>query len=319
MSNNTARWALLAMVCLLPMLSVAQEAVEAEELPNIEENQLCMKCHGRNFFEYPIDEEGNTVNMKMFRGLQIDSASYYQGTHRMFMCTDCHAWDYNTYPHDKSLKLEPKLSCLDCHGGDDTYAKYNFEGIEEEYLKSGHANLPENTYSCWSCHDPHSFKMETRTATNITEVVQKDNSMCIHCHGNPVRPDYYLGGGLELMLANHTWLPSAEKHFRKVRCLDCHAEIREDLVVPHHITEKEKAVRNCVECHTTDSRLLYSLYKFQVMEERGERGFVNGVISGQGWVIGANRSLWLNRIGLVLILMVLSGITIHSIIRIIKK
>jgi len=295
------------------------EAEEPEVLPNIEENQLCMNCHGKQYYEHPLDDEGNTQLAKMFRGLQIDSAAFYSGTHRTFLCTDCHSWYYTTYPHDKALKTEPMLSCLDCHGGDDTYAQYNFEGVQEEYLKSGHANLPEGTYSCWSCHDPHSFHMDTRTADNISELVKRDNSMCINCHGNPVRPDFYLGGGLEMMLSKHTWLPSAENHFKNVRCIDCHAEIHEDVMVPHHIVEKENAVRLCVECHTSDSRLLHSLYKYQLQQERVEKGFVNGVISGQSYVIGANRSLWLNWIGAILILMVAGGIIIHTIIRIIKR
>lgn len=306
-----------------PTLLSAQEteevAEEEEVFYNKEDNAVCLRCHGNAFFEEENEEMGETIMRKMFRGLRIDTTAYYQGTHRQFFCTDCHSWDYNTYPHDRNLRLEYMATCLDCHGGDDTYAQYNFEGIQTEYEKSVHAEQPEGTFSCWSCHNPHNFRMQVRSEENIVKVVQHDNSMCLSCHGAPDAPDFYMGTGLEMIINQHDWLPSTENHFRKVRCIECHTDIEDEVLVPHNVVEKEMAVKRCDECHTRDSRLIHSLYKYRMQQDRVEKGFVNGVISSEGYVIGANRSTLVNWIGILLILGTFLGIGIHVIIRIIKK
>jgi len=318
---NIRRWfGILLFGCfILPAGLFAQDEAQNEEFPNKEENALCLKCHGNQVYPMPVDGTGETVLLKMCRGDRIDTVAYYKGNHGTFTCTDCHSYDYTTFPHNPNLRLEQMPSCLDCHDGDPAVEKYHFESIDEEYRKSGHANLDSTLFSCWSCHNPHSFRLAVRTDINISALVKYDNSMCLNCHVNPVNPDYYLGGGLDLIVAKHTWLPKTENHFRNVRCIECHAKINENVLVPHNIVKKEDAVKRCVECHSTDSRLLHTLYKYQPQQARQTKGLVNSVISGQGYVVGANRSILLNRIGIVLVICTILGIGIHTTIRIIMK
>ncbi len=79
------------------------------------------------------------------------------------------------------------------------------------------------------------------------------------------------------------------------------------------------AVKNCTECHSSDSRLMATLYKFRSQEERRNDGFVNGVILNQSYVIGANRNYYLNRLSLVLFGLVLLLVSFHAILRLTIK
>ena len=63
------------------------------------------------------------------------------------------------------------------------------------------------------------------------KIVAADNGMCLQCHGMVGYAELMLGISLDPMMEIHSWLPGAENHMRHVRCLECHAEIREDVVV----------------------------------------------------------------------------------------
>jgi hypothetical protein len=108
-------------------------------------------------------------------------------------------------------------------------------------------------------------------------------------------------------------------HFRNVRCIECHTKVNDSLLVAHRILGKEKAVKLCVECHSTNSILMASLYKYQAKEKRNELGFINASILNQSYVIGANRNLFLNIISLVIFGFTIIGIVIHSALRKIKQ
>ena len=61
-----------------------------------------------------------------------------------------------------------------------------------------------------------------------------------------------------------------------------------------------------------------SLYKYQNIEGRKERGFLNAVILNEAYVIGANRNEYLNLISIILFGLTLAGIIIHTIFRLMK-
>jgi len=61
-----------------------------------------------------------------------------------------------------------------------------------------------------------------------------------------------------------------------------------------------------------------SLYKYQNIEARKERGFLNSVILNEAYVIGANRNEYLNLISFIVFGITVVGILIHIIMRIIK-
>jgi hypothetical protein len=108
----------------------------------------------------------------------------------------------------------------------------------------------------------------------------------------------------------HEWLPNQELHFANVRCIECHTEVKEGLMVSHNIRRKEEAVRNCVECHTENSRLKASLYKYQNLQQRSEDGTLSVIISNDSYVIGTQQIPFLRTLSFIILGLVFAGIIV---------
>jgi len=90
-------------------------------------------------------------------------------------------------------------------------------------------------------------------------------------------------------------------------------------MVAHHIQPKEDAVKKCVECHSQNSRLVETLYKFRAQEARSQFGFLNATTLSDSYIIGANRNYYLNVLSGLIFCGVVLLITIHAILRIVIK
>jgi len=311
---------ILLLALLICSAAVAQDdAAEERVYDYAEDNHQCFKCHGHKTYVYYNEVLEKDHKDRMNPYFIIDSVEFYESNHWNFSCTDCHSYDYTNFPHSGELRMEEKLTCLDCHGGDDTYADYNFEGIDQEFQKSVHSTLHSDEFTCWMCHNPHSYKINARTNEKILETIQYDNAICLSCHADINKYQLISELANPNLIDMHDWLPNQALHFLNVRCIECHAEIKEDMMIAHNVQPKEKAVKLCVECHSTNSLLLASLYKYQAKERRNQLGFVNAAILNNSYIIGANRNYYLNVISLVLFGMVILGIGIHATLRIIKK
>ena len=119
------------------------------------------------------------------------------------------------------------------------------------------------------------------------------------------------------VVESHDWLPNQVAHFRSVRCIECHTEINDSILVAHKILPKKEAVQQCAECHSRNSRLMHSLYKFQSKKDR-KAGYVNSVILNDTFVIGANPSPLLDGISVVVFILSFLVIIFHAVLRIIK-
>nr|NQU89063.1 cytochrome c3 family protein [Bacteroidota bacterium] len=265
------------------------------EIPeNVLENEKCFKCHGSNFYYYYNDWIEKDVRERMNPYFVFDSLEFYQSNHKSFLCTDCHSTDYETFPHDGALRMEEKYTCMDCHGGDDDYAKFNFEEIETEFHESVHSSKYDETFTCWMCHNPHSYKLSARDTENLQETIAYDNGICLSCHAHIDKFQLLTVKENANVIQTHDWLPNQIAHFRNVRCLECHAKIDDNLMVAHQIQTKDKAVKRCVECHSQNSLLMASLYKYEASKYMTEAGYFNAAILNEAYVIGANRNYFLN-------------------------
>lgn len=293
-------------------------AADQEARHLTDDSKQCLKCHAEARYMLVDSASGDSVKMKMYAELRIDPVKYLNGTHGVFKCTDCHSTDYSTVPHPASVKFETDYTCLDCHGGDEKYAAFHFETIDEEYAKSVHADSLQSDFSCWSCHNPHSYKL-TGPDVKVANKVATDNAMCLSCHGNQIKFEDLAGKDIPNLISKHDWLPNQALHFKNVRCIDCHGARNDSLVVAHLIKPSKEAVKNCVECHSTNSILMASLYKYSVSEKRNKFGFYNGVVMNEAYVIGANRNYYLNVASIAIFALTLLGIAIHTILRIRKS
>jgi Cytochrome c3 len=279
-------------------------------------NENCFKCHGQSKYSYENSESKKTATKKMYAELIIDRSVFYESNHREFKCIDCHSEDYNTFPHQGNLRMEAKPNCLDCHGGDEKYAKFHFENIEKEFQESVHSEKHSQDFKCWMCHNPHTYKINARSNENIKQTIAYDNAICLNCHGNLSNYQLLTDKANPNLLSKHDWLPNQKLHFLSVRCVECHTKkINDSTLVAHKILPKKEAVRNCDQCHSSNSVLMAALYKYKIKEVRSAKGFFKGVISNDSYVIGANRNYYLNVLSLIIAGFVILGIIIHAFLR----
>jgi len=294
-----------------------EEAQEIKEIEQevIDDNGICFNCHGGKKYTYFNTWDERDVNALMNPYYVIDSLVYYDANHKTFRCSDCHSPDYETFPHDGELRMEWISTCMDCHEGDDDYKKYHFETIQEEFAKSAHSDKYDDVFTCWMCHDAHSYKLNARSELPIEDVIVYDNAICLGCHVGADRLSLLSDKEFDI-LEDHEWLPNQRLHFQNVRCIECHSELNDSLLVAHKILPKDDAVKKCVECHTTNSLLTASLYKFRLMNKYKPYGFSNPEILEVAYVIGATRNYFLDTISIVVFLIIMVGILIHASLRI---
>jgi hypothetical protein len=296
----------------IPWCANAQSEQSTEDHP-------CLKCHSNQTYTFH-NELMDTEEKKIMNPYYIlDTVALAIGVHNQFDCTDCHSYDYETYPHAANLKLEPLGTCLDCHGGDETFASYQFEKIVEESEKSVHHQIYGESFTCAKCHSQHTYAATARTSDNVLEIVDYSNKMCLSCHNDMNRYQLVSGNENPELVQIHNWLPNQELHFKHVRCIECHTEVIDSFMVSHNIQEKAKAVRKCVECHSSNSRLKASLYKYENLQKRSEDGSVTTVFSNKSYVIGTHQSPFLQLLSIIIFLAALAGIATHSIFRMLKK
>jgi Zn finger protein HypA/HybF involved in hydrogenase expression len=281
-------------------------------------NNRCFKCHGQDKYEYTNETIGREIKDIMCSERIIRKKEFYTSNHKSFSCTDCHSEEYTKFPHAGTLRMEQKYNCLDCHGGDAKFAKYHFEEIDSEYRKSTHFKMENDGFSCWKCHNPHTYKISVRNEENLKQTIAYDNGICLNCHSN-FNNFQLLTDRKEInLIEKHEWLPNQTSHFANVRCIECHTQINNNIPVSHLILPKEQAVKRCNECHSKNSILMASLYKFESKEQRRD-GFFNGIILNSSYVIGANRNEYLNLLSLIIFIAVIGIIVIHIIFRIRKN
>lgn len=292
-------------------------SVNAQNYDNPKEHQ-CLKCHSGHSFSFNNELMGKQEKRLMNPYYVLDTVAMRTGVHHVFDCTDCHSFEYSTYPHAANLKLEPLNNCLDCHGGDEAYASYQFERIDEEFRKSVHYKLHGDDFSCSKCHDQHTYRPIARNSSSVKEIVAYSNNMCLSCHNDMSRYEMVAGKQNPQLVQVHSWLPNQKLHFENVRCIECHTHVTDSLMVSHNILPKAEALRACIECHSGSSKLKASLYKYENLKKRGE-GVLGNIITNESYIIGTHQVPFLQTLSIVILAMVLCGIAVHLFFRILKS
>lgn len=294
--------------------------VDSEAAPELAETtRYCLQCHGSDYYSFENTMIGITEKKRMNPYLRIDSTDFKMGEHGAFSCDDCHSPDYANYPHNAELKLEFKYTCQDCHGGDPAYAHLHFDEIEMEAMESVHAERLGDAFKCEMCHSPHTNRLVASSQKySIRDIVAFDNGMCMTCHTDASRFHIFSDVEKPSLEDIHEWLPNQALHFEQVRCIECHTSREDTMMVAHKILAKEHAVKNCTECHSSNSMLKNKLYKYMSVEARSEEG-LGAAFKNPSYVIGANRSKFLNVLSLIIFGLVLAGVAFHTTLRIIKR
>ena len=90
-------------------------------------------------------------------------------------------------------------------------------------------------------------------------------------------------------------------------------------MISHNILSKEHAVKNCSECHSANSLLQASLYRYENIQMREEQGLFASVLLVQPYIIGANQVPLFKFLSVGLLIATILGIFIHASFRIFKK
>ncbi len=310
---------ILSIIILLFSSYLYPKESQEKSFPHSSENSYCFRCHGNITYTYNNNNLGIEVTKRMNPYFIIDSVPYYKQNHKSFECIDCHSFDYKTFPHDNSLQMEQMPVCIDCHEGDEATASYNFLKINEEFKESVHSTKHSKSFTCWMCHNPHSYKINAGHNKDIEKTIIYDNNICLSCHAGINKYKLITSKEKPNIIKSHDWLPNQNAHFAHVRCIECHAKTTNDVLVAHQIQAKEKAVKKCVECHSQNSMLMASLYKFKIKESRNLLGFSNAAILDDSYLIGANRNYYLNIISGLIFGFVILVVVIHAILRILVK
>jgi len=287
----------------------------AQNFPYYENNEKCFTCHNDGLYEYVNKNTGQVLRQMMGRHTIIPREKFYKSVHRNFSCNDCHSFEFKTFPHQAELLFEEHPACIDCHGGDKSFARYKFEDIQSEYQQSVHYKLEHEGFSCYKCHNPHEFDPSMKKKRELSEAISYANGICLSCHSNYDRFHLLTNREEFNIVSLHDWLPNEALHFRKVRCIECHTKKNDSVLVAHQVLPAKEAVHNCVDCHSRNSILMGTLYKFQAKEQR-KAGFFNAIILNESYVIGANRNNVLNLLSILILLGILGVIFIHVIFRI---
>lgn len=312
-------WGYFIILLFMISLQIGPVIAQENEIELTEKTKYCLSCHGQEYYSFLNYYTDMTEKKRMNPFLRIDSLAYKHGEHGSFSCDDCHSPDYETYPHNAELKLEFKYTCQDCHGGDPAYAHLHFDEIEIEAMNSVHAQRMGDAFKCEMCHNPHTNKLVASTNKHsIKEIVASDNVMCLSCHNDNSKYHIFSTQEGASITATHDWLPNQSLHFNSVRCIECHTATNDTMMVAHNILPKEKALKNCAECHSENNILQVKLYKYLSLESRSENG-INASLKNEAYVIGANRNKLLNIASLLIFGIALGGIALHTIVRIIKR
>ncbi len=270
----------------------------------------CMRCHGMTTLAYRDLATGE------FHDLSVDEKAYLASNHGPVHCINCHRKpNYDAYPHAKG-GYSSNMLCTDCHEETESIEGYRYEfyDIEQEFYESVHFKALSHSFTCFSCHDPHTFGV-ARRMENTKDVIEQDNGFCLRCHAN--RQDFGVLSKRPFpeLKRTHAWLPKAEQHWRKARCVECHTPHSER--ISHLIVGGKEAERDCVVCHRRDSIMLTKLYQHRVSEERDRAGFINSMVLTEAYVLGMTRNRILDNASIILIGVTLLGIGGHALARVI--
>ena len=298
------------------------KSVEKTPIVNLDQfptNEKCLRCHGQSKYIFENAESKKISYKRMYSELIISRNEYYISNHKGFKCTDCHSEDYSIFPHPGNLRMEAKANCIDCHGGDEKFSKFKFEKIDSNFTASVHSQKHSEEFTCWMCHNPHTYKINARTNENMQETVAYDNLICLNCHGDVTKYELLTNKQQPNILKKHDWLPNQATHFINVRCIECHAQNKDTLIVAHEIVPKNLAVKKCESCHAQNSILYASLFKYNVQENIKTKGWFKGLFLSETSTIGPDQNNTLNIISLVLFGLTILAILIHAVIRIQKS
>lgn len=282
----------------------AEDADAAAAQKVKQERADCLGCHSAQGLKNPPRQD---MDLKTLGGMLIDADKLAKSVHADTACSECHGQSVTTYPHGASAHADLP-ECADCH-------KRQVRDIAPEFKDSVHVKAKLPNFTCATCHDPHVWQKASKLGSPRA-IVKQDNAICQGCHDSDEKFAKFTTDKRRDLADIHGWLPSAELHWKAVRCVDCHTATKENGGVSHAILSKDKAERRCVECHSANSSLSTRLYRQRVEEAHiNSVGFINSYILNEAYVLGVTRNQWLDWASFAGLALVIAGLGGHGFLR----
>ncbi|OAN53975.1 hypothetical protein A6A05_09185 [Magnetospirillum moscoviense] len=301
-------WLLLA-VFLVVSPAWAQgdaKSINPELLEKIRKsNAECFACHSEAGLKNPPLPG---LDLAKLRETIRDDEVFKNSNHGKMECRQCHGQGYQAYPHAVGSKqlISP---CEQCHAVQVMKAEMQFDN-------SVHAKNLKDKFTCSTCHDPH-VALAAAKLGDPRKAAAQDNHMCLECHNSDLTFAKYAPADKKRPNIDkiHAWLPNTRLHWDAVRCVDCHTPVAKTL--SHEIANKDKAERNCVTCHSTNTALATRLYRHVAKTEANTYGFANSALLNSIYVVGATRHPLLDWAMVGLVAATVAGVLGHGLVRII--
>ncbi|MAT39430.1 MAG: hypothetical protein CL946_07475 [Ectothiorhodospiraceae bacterium] len=268
-------------------------------------NDACFRCHALSTLGIRDTAPGG------IRNLSVAPQEFGHSIHGDLQCTHCHEQGYDAWPHAQERTGVGALRCTNCHQDPKLELKELFADIQQEFAKSVHVQKLGEKFSCFSCHDPHSFRREQEVSTRK---IESANALCTDCHESGQKLAAFTERKFAPIEVTHAWLPNQDLHWEHVRCVDCHTSY-EAPNTSHNVLPKSQAVTKCESCHSQNSVLLAKLYKYEHRESRQRMGFLNGTLLNDAYIIGSTRNSVLDAVSFALFGLTLVGIGGHGLLR----
>lgn len=297
------------------------------------DNESCLSCHNSD----SINSEWKTPRGKSL-DLHVDTLHYNDSVHQGQSCQSCHQGADETAFEDAPHRFNNDVasrSCKSCHSE-------VFHEVDKQLESSHHTKTIiekfGNEFACESCHNAHSFKLPEST-DDILAGIHAANEPCFACHNDLKGYEKLTDKKLLDQDMGHWFLPEKNKHFAAVRCVDCHSAGEGTQI--HSITPVEDAVSDCQLCHSEDTALTSSLYKYsnetkafsmldkgifddtelvkqhaQSIAERGEKadspyGFMNQKMLDDRYLIGATPISWMDWLLAIALVAIVILLAVH--------
>ncbi len=220
-----------------------------------QENEFCLKCHGRDQ-ELRGTREGRSIS------LYVDADHFAQSVHGDFDCVTCHEeLEETSLPHKFDLA---RVDCTGCH---DEAAEVYGASIHGQRLEQGDELAPR----CQDCHGSHYVLplSDPDSSTAPFNVPQ----MCAQCHAEdaPVARAYDIPQ--DQILQRYSQSIHGEGLFKQglvvtAVCTSCHTGHN---VLPHtdprSTISKENVTKTCVKCHGLIESVHRKIIKGSLWEE----------------------------------------------------
>ena len=284
--------------------AMAAPAASADDEDAAKANAECLGCHSEQGLKNPPRAD---MNLRGLANLLVSGERFTKSVHGEESCKDCHGASYSKFPHEGNSRFQIKM-CPECH-------KTAGREKQAQFQTTLHFKNHPYNFTCTSCHDPHTLQ-KPKALGSAKRVAAQDNGMCRDCHDSDYRWGKFTTRERPNLLEVHKWQPNPELHWQSVRCVDCHTPPQET-GTNHALVGKDKAERDCVTCHSSTSSLRTRLYRFFAEQQSvANKGFLNGAVLTQAYVVGATRNEWVDWGTWAITAFLIFGLAVHGGLRI---